>query len=128
MVEKMKSYAVWIIVLTPLAQSQIATALVNSKIHVSALSDSGSMVSGSPSDNWSAYTIALHLQSLEEKASDFRNKIRDIFKENGIKYLSLIVHAGSGAGSAWQGSTYKYETPEPVVNSGPYRTNAKGTN
>lgn len=124
----MKQYAVWVVVLTPLVQSQIATALLNSKIHVSALSDAGEMVSGKLEDNLSAYTVALHLQSTEESASLFKKKLSVLFAENNIKFLALIVHAGEGAGSSWLASTYKYEPAEPVVNSGPYRTNAKGIN
>lgn len=124
----MKRYKVWIVILTPMMQSEIVSTLINHGMKMEALGSANKIVHDENTDNLSAYTAALRITGDFTDAGGLRDVLVKIFKEKGIKYLSLIIAGDNCGPSGWTGSTYSFEPSIPATNVGPYRTNAKGIN
>lgn len=112
------SYALWIVVSDPFIQNEVSNKLLNTGLTLTALSADGKVIHNEHLVDSAAFTLAYRVEfeplvdkdkpafTVQEKVSALRDKIMTALKDEGIKYLALIV-AGLSGGAGWVGSTLK---------------------
>lgn len=121
----MTAFALWIVVKDPFIQTEISNKLLNLGLTLTALSADGKVIYNDHLVDLAAFTLAYRVDfdpalekdqdkdkekpamTNQDKVVVLRDKVMAGLKDEGIKYLALIVSGLSG-GCGWVGSNIKH--------------------